>query len=67
MSFKKEDRIEQIKTFAQGIIDNAEKIYGNFEYPQSLRIIIEINPKEFPTLTAERSFVPESVFKTERF
>ena len=59
--FSKEERIEQIKALGQGIIDNAERIYGDYQAPTDLRIVINIESREFPQITVERGFIPEAL------
>lgn len=59
MAFTKEQRIQQIKDCGQSIIDNAESIYGNFQYSKDLKIIIDLPCREHPTIQAVKSFVPE--------
>lgn len=58
-SSPKEERIQQIKDCGQSIINNADSIYGNYEFPQGLKIIIDMPIKGAPTITLERNFAPE--------
>ena len=60
----REQRIEQIKACGQAIIDNAEQIYGNYEYPQNLTVTVTICSNEAPALTYERSFMTDGILKS---
>ena len=61
--FSREERIQQIKDCGQSIIDNAETIVGDFEYPIGTKITIDIPMQEVPTIRAERSFYAEGMIK----
>ena len=61
--FSRAERIQQIKECGQSIIDNAETIAGDFEYPIGTKIIIDIHTNEVPTIKAERSFYAEGMIK----
>lgn len=52
----RDKRIQQIKDCGQTIIDKAEEIYGDFECPTSLRIIITMESNEVPTINVDRQF-----------
>jgi len=54
----REARIQQIKDCGQTIIDDAEKIYGDFKYPIALRITIDVAGREMPTINVDRQFYP---------
>ena len=62
----REERIQQIKYCGQSIIDNAESIYGNFEYPASLEIVVSMPIKEFPIITVKRDFNSEIMVNKKR-
>ena len=53
----KEERIQQIKDCGQTIIDKAADIYGNYEYPTDLEVVIKFNTNEIPSITVKRDFV----------
>jgi hypothetical protein len=52
----REERIQQIKDCGQTIIDKAESIYGDYDFPTSLTVTIEMSMREFPTITVKREF-----------
>lgn len=62
----REQRIQQIKDCGQSIIDNAESIYGNFEYPASLEIVVSMPINKFPIITAKRDFYSEIMLNPKR-
>ena len=62
-SFKREERIKQLKSCGQSIIDNAEKIVSDVRYPLNTKIIIDMKPNEMPIIVYERSFIPESLLE----
>lgn len=62
----REQRIQQIKDCGQSIIDNAESIYGNFEYPASLEIVVSMPINEFPIITVKRDFYSEIMLNPKR-
>ena len=47
-SFKREERIKQLKSCGQSIIDNAEKIVSDVSYPLNTKIIIDMKANEMP-------------------
>lgn len=53
----KEERIQQIKDCGQTIIDKAEDIYGNYECPTDLEVVIKFGVNEFPSITVKRDFI----------
>lgn len=56
----REDYVQQIKACGQSIIDNAEQIYNNFQYPtDGIQVVIEIDPRCVPVITAIKKFIPE--------
>lgn len=59
----REKHIQQIKDCGKYIIDHAEEIYGDFEIPVSLRITVNMEPKGFPTINAERTFYSPDLFR----
>ena len=64
---KKEDFIQHIKDCGQSLIDNAEKIYNDYEYSGNLTItcyITECNVgRDIPEIVVEQSFYPEKFIK----
>lgn len=60
-SFCKEERIQQLKACAEGIINNAEDIIGKTEYPVDWKIIIDMQCHEAPTVKVERRFCPKEL------
>lgn len=62
-SFKREERIKQLKSCGQSIIDNAEKIVSDVRYPLNTKIIIDMKANEMPIIAYERSFIPESLLE----
>ena len=60
----RKERVEQIKACGQAIVDNAEQIYGNYDYPQELTITVTIKPSEVPSLTYERSFMTDGMIRS---
>ncbi len=62
--YSREERIEQIKACGQAIIDNAEQIYGNFEYPQDLIITVTVGTDRIPTLEYKREFLTQGIIES---
>lgn len=62
-SFKREERIKQLKSCGQSIIDNAEKIVSDVRYPLNTKIIIDMKANEMPIIVYERSFISESLLE----
>lgn len=60
-TFTKEERIEQLKACAEGIISNAEDIIGNAEIAVDWQVVIELNCQEYPTVKIERHFIPKKL------
>lgn len=56
-NMKREERIQQIKDIGQTIIDKAESIYGDYECPTNLNIVINMEVNAFPTITVNREFI----------
>ena len=59
MAYTREKRIQQIKDCGQSIIDNAERIYGDYKYSRGLEIVVRLDVNEVPTITVLREFLPE--------
>ena len=59
--YSNEDRLKQIKDAGQAIIDNAESIMGNEQFRTGLTIHVEFPLHDIPTITVERSFIPDRV------
>ena len=53
----REQRIQQIKDCGQTIIDKAESIYGDYECPTNLHIVINMEVREIPTIEVKREFL----------
>ena len=60
-TFTKEERVEQLKACAAGIISNAEDIIGNAEFAVDWQVVIEMNCQEHPTVKIERHFIPKEL------
>ena len=58
MGFSRADRVEQLKACAMGIYEEADKIVGDFPYSQGMKVVIEFECGEYPTVRAERAFLP---------
>ena len=60
---KKEDFIRHIKDCGQSLIDNAEKIYNDYEYPNGSTITCYITEcdgsRDIPKIMIEQCFYPE--------
>lgn len=65
-SYPKEKRIQQLKDCGQSIIDNADSIYGNYGFPQGLKVTIDMPINGAPTITLERNFAPEGLIERLR-
>ena len=56
----REERIQQIKECGQSIIDNAEKIFGDYPYSTGDLILnITFNRDYAPIIKVDRMFYPE--------
>jgi hypothetical protein len=55
---KYEDRVEQLKACARGIINRAEELIGDDNYSTEYIVSIKLYPGEAPSITLERSIVP---------
>lgn len=59
----REDFIQNIKDCGQSLIDNAEEIFGNYEYSSGLIITCYISEhdgsRDVPKIVVERGFYPE--------
>ena len=60
-TFTKEERVEQLKACAAGIISNAEDIIGNAEFAVDWQVVIKMNCQEYPTVKIERHFNPKEL------
>lgn len=61
---KREDFVQQVKDCGQSIIDNAEKIYNDFQYScNGVRIEIQIDRECIPTISVINNFYPEMFIK----
>lgn len=52
-------RIQELKDCGQSIIDNAERIIGDFKYPISVKVEIVMEANAVTTIQCMRSFAPE--------
>lgn len=58
----KEELIQNIKDIGQSLIDNAEKIVGDFKYHSDLTITCYPAEKDnHPRIVVETEFVPEKI------
>ena len=60
---RKQERIAEIRACALDIADEAEKIYGDYEYPCGLKIVIDIESNKAPSVRVERTFVPNKLIE----
>lgn len=60
-AFSREERIREMKECGQSIIDNAERIYGDYKYPQGMKIIIELDANKLPSIQVIKNFHPEGL------
>lgn len=57
----REDFVEQVKACGQSVIDNADKIYNNFQYSSNgVEIMICVNRECIPEITVVNRFLPET-------
>lgn len=61
MKFDRENRIQQIRDCGQSIMDKAETIYGDYECPADLQIIINVEVNEIPTIEVRREFYSKTM------
>ena len=61
MKFDRENRIQQIRDCGQSIMDKAETIYGDYECPADLQIIIKVKINEIPTIEVRREFYSKTM------
>lgn len=55
----RKEYIELIKSYGQSIIDEAESIYGDFEYPCGLKISFEVDIQKAPIINIEKQIRPK--------
>lgn len=61
MFLTREDIIQNIKDCGQSLIDNAEKIVGDYKFFRDITITCYANEKnESPYISIDTSFVPEN-------
>jgi hypothetical protein len=61
MFLTREDIIQNIKDIGQSLIDNAEKIVGDYKFFRDITITCYANEKdESPYISVDTSFVPEN-------
>lgn len=53
--------IKEIKSCGQTIIDNAEKIAGEYKYQKSLNIWIQFEDDGVPVIQVEHEFYPDDL------
>lgn len=61
MKFDRENRIQQIRDCGQSIMDKAETIFGDYEYPTNLQIIINVEVNEIPTIEVRQEFYSKTM------
>lgn len=60
----KEELIQNIKDCGQSLIDNAEKMIGDYEYPNGLIITCYVDERDkAPYISVDRHFIPENFIK----
>lgn len=60
----KEELIQNIKDCGQSLIDNAEKMVGDYEYPSDLIITCYVDEKDrAPYISIDRCIIPENFIK----
>ena len=63
MSFKRDERIAQLKACAECIINNAENIIGSgSELPIDWKVIIDMQCNRMPTVKVEKHILPPKLF-----
>lgn len=61
MFLTREDIIQNIKDIGQSLIDNAEKIVGDYKFFRDITITCYANEKdESPYISVDTSFVPKN-------
>lgn len=56
----RDDFIKVIRDCGQSVIDNAEKIYNNFEFSSNgVEIKIDVDSHSIPHITVVKEFLPE--------
>lgn len=56
-----ESWINAVKSCGQSLIDNAEKIAGDFDFQTATTIFIEIEPQSFPEISVTHSYIPRDI------
>lgn len=60
----KERLIQNIKDCGQALIDDAEKMIGDYEYPNNLIITCYVDERDgAPYISVDRHFIPENWVK----
>ena len=60
----KEELIQNIKDCGQSLIDNAEKMIGDYEYPCDLIITCYVDERDrSPYISIDRHIIPEKVIE----
>lgn len=52
--------VEAIKDCGQSLIDNAEKIAGEYKFQTSIYISMLLNPGEFVEISVDTKFIPQT-------
>ena len=63
MTFTKEDRVAQLKACAETIIEKAEEIIGDLEYPTNQTVTIHLDCQEIPTIKVEKEIIPQKIIE----
>ena len=53
--------IDAVKSCGQSLIDNAEKIAGDFDFQTETKISITLKPKEIVDISVTTSYVPRDI------
>lgn len=53
--------IDAVKSCGQSLIDNAEKIAGDFDFQTETKICITLKPKEIVDISITTSYVPRDI------
>lgn len=64
---EKEELIEHIKSCGQSIIDNAEKIVGDYKFDAGTYIELHVGKcDELPYISVKKDFIPERFVEKEK-
>lgn len=59
----REKRIKQLQACDAGIYEEAEQVVGGLKYNQGLKVMIDFPCNGIPTVTVERTFIPEKLLE----